>query len=333
MPPTPASPVPLVVIPCLNEAAHLAVITKQMALAVRPYQGKVVVVDGGSTDGSRAIAREIARRDSYVVFLDNPERIQSAGINSAVVAFGDGHTHLIRVDAHAGYPDDFISTLLQEAARSDAASVVVGMIAQGSNLIQKVNAATQNARIGNGGSKHRARGTGEYVEHGHHALIALDAFRALDGYDPSFSHNEDAEFDARLIRAGYRIWLTGRTAITYYPRTEARALMEQYFRYGRGRARNMSKHRSLPNMRQAIVIGVAPSVALVALSSAFPLLAVPAFLWMAAAAFGAVTVAIRARAPELLMAGPVAIMMHVSWSVGFWLQILTMRPFASGAAR
>ena len=323
MSPIAPSPVPLVVIPCLNEAAHIARVTKQMSNAVRPYGGRVVVADGGSTDGSRAVVREIARRDPRVHFLDNPARIQSAGINAAVAAHGAGHSHLIRVDAHCAYPDGFIPALLVDAEATGASAVVVGMIAAGDGVIQRINAATQNARIGNGGSKHRAQGRGEWVDHGHHALIRLDAFHAVGGYDASFAHNEDAELDARLTRAGHGIWLTARTAITYYPRTDARSLLDQYFRYGRGRARNLLKHRALPNRRQWVVISVAPTVALVAASSLVPLLALPAFLWMAAALAGGVSVAVSERAPVMLLSGGVAMLMHVAWSVGFWTQLVS----------
>lgn len=327
----PISPVPLVVIPCLNEAAHIARVTKQMARAVRPHGGRVVVADGGSEDGSRAVVREIARRDEIVHFLDNPQRVQSAGINAAVDAHGTGHTHLIRVDAHCDYPDDFIPALLADAQATGAAAVVVGMIAEGQGVLQRINAATQNAKIGNGGSKHRAQGQGEYVEHGHHALIELATFRKVGGYDPSFTHNEDAELDMRLARSGHRIWLTARTAVTYYPRTDARALLEQYFRYGRGRARNLLKHRSLPNRRQLVVIAVAPTVLLVAASSVVPLLALPAFMWMAAGLAGGVSVAMSTRTPVMVMSGVVAICMHVAWSVGFWSQLLTPTPSQRGA--
>lgn len=328
---SPISPVPLVVIPCLNESAHIARVTKHMARAVRPYGGRVVVADGGSRDGSRAVVREIARRDDTVHFLDNPARVQSAGINAAVAAHGAGHTHLIRVDAHCAYPDDFLASLLVDAEATGAAAVVVGMIAEGQGVIQRINAATQNARIGNGGSKHRAQGQGEYVDHGHHALIRLDAFAAVGGYDPAFTHNEDAELDARLAQAGHRIWLTSRTAITYYPRDEARAIIDQYFRYGRGRARNLIKHRGLPNARQAVVIAVAPAVLLVAASALVPLLALPAFFWMAAALVGGLSVALSERAPVMVMSGAVAICMHVAWSVGFWVQLLSPPPLRQGA--
>jgi succinoglycan biosynthesis protein ExoA len=44
-----------------------------------------------------------------------------------------------------------------------------------------------------------------FVEHGRHALIRLDAFRAVGGYDATQSHNEDAEFDYRLTGNGGRI--------------------------------------------------------------------------------------------------------------------------------
>jgi hypothetical protein len=63
--------------------------------------------------------------------LDNPARRQASAVNAAVAAYGQGHTHLIRVDAHSLYPDDFVDVLLAEALATRAASVVVGMIAGG----------------------------------------------------------------------------------------------------------------------------------------------------------------------------------------------------------
>ena len=41
---------------------------------------------------------------------------------------------------------------------------------------------------------------GHWADHGHHALMRISAFRAVGGYDESFSHNEDAELDYRLGR-------------------------------------------------------------------------------------------------------------------------------------
>jgi glycosyltransferase involved in cell wall biosynthesis len=148
-------PIPLVVIPCLNEAEHVARVATQMCAAVARFGGRVVIVDGGSTDGTRAIAADLARGSGCLHLLDNPARRQASAVNAAVAAFGAGHTHLIRVDAHSLYPDDFIDILLAEAIGTGAASVVVGMIAAGEGALQRLNAETQNA-----GSAMAGRGTG-----------------------------------------------------------------------------------------------------------------------------------------------------------------------------
>ncbi|MBF9033149.1 glycosyltransferase [Rhodobacterales bacterium HKCCE2091] len=315
-------PVPLIVIPALNEAAHVRRIVEQMTRATDRFGGTVVVADGGSTDGTRAIVAEIAARDARVKLLPNPRRYQSAGVNRAVEVFGAGHTHLVRIDAHSLYPDDFVDTLLEEAAEIGAASVVVGMVALGEATLQRLCAVTQNARIGNGGSKHRAEASGEYVDHGHHALMEIAAFRAVGGYDPDFTHNEDAELDHRLAQAGHRIWLTGRTVIGYLPRATLSGLARQYYNFGRGRARNLLKHRSRPRLRQLAVIGVAPVLALAWFAPVHTGLALPALAWIAVAMLGGAALALTSRNALALLAGPLAILMHVCWSMGFWSCVL-----------
>ncbi len=317
------SPKPLVVIPCLNEAEHIRRLTDQMVRAVAPFGGHIVIVDGGSTDGTWQIAAQLAGTHASVSLLENSARLQSAGINAAVAEFGDGFSDLVRIDAHSAYPDDFIAILLEDASRSGASSVVVGMIAQGNGPIQRLNAATQNSALGNGGSKHRRRGGGEFVEHGHHALIRMEAFRAVGGYDPAFSHNEDAELDHRLTQAGHRIWLTDRTCISYFPRGDLASIARQYFNFGRGRAKNFLKHRMWPKLRQAVVIAVAPVVGLALLGPVHLAFAGPALAWLATILAGGLKLAVAQGSAYYLMSGLIALIMHLSWSLGFWGMVLS----------
>lgn len=323
---TSAPLVPLIVVPCLNEARHIGPLLGKLFEARERLGGLLVVVDGGSRDGTERIAARAAEHRERVHVLNNPARIQSAGINLAVERFGAAATHLIRIDAHCAYPDDYCDLLLDEARRTGAAAVVVSMAAHGQGLLQRVIAAAQNAPVGNGGSKHRNASDGEYVEHGHHALVSLAAFRAVGGYDPSFAHNEDAEFDYRLAKAGFRIWLTGRTRVTYFPRHDMRGLAGQYFNHGAGRARNLLKHRTMPKARQAKVIAILPLVALSGLAGVSPVFLVPAALWLGYCVTMAAALAIRSREFVLLLAAPMAMVMHLSWSAGFWKTMLLRPP-------
>ena len=317
-----AKPVPLIVIPCLNEAEHIAPLLAQLARTMDQIGGRIVVVDGGSTDGTWEIVSAIASRDSCISLLHNPRRIQSAAINLAVAEDQGVSSHLIRIDAHCRYPDDYCARLLAEMDRSGADSVVVSMIADGEQGVEALNAVAQNSTVGNGGSRHRRRTEGQFVDHGHHALIRLDAFRAVGGYDPSFSHNEDAELDFRLRRNGYCIWLTADPVITYIPRRSLGALTRQYFNYGCGRARTMLKHAVAPQLRQMKVMMVLPAVVLSALTGVHWIFAVPAALWLAVCIASGVFLALRHRRAWLALSSVSAMLMHVAWSTGFWWQIL-----------
>ncbi|MEL6681957.1 MAG: glycosyltransferase family 2 protein [Pseudomonadota bacterium] len=326
MPPTSSPPDhsfdPLVVVPCLNEAEHIAGLLEQLNVSVTRLGGRIVVVDGGSTDGTLDIIARYVATHPQISLLHNPQRLQSAGINMAVAQDGGHATHLIRVDAHATYPDDFCDVLMQQAQSVYADSIVVSMIAEGKRLVQRINAATQNASFGNGGASHRNRPSGAYVTHGHHALIKLDAFRAVGGYDPSFAHNEDAELDYRLRQAGSRIWLTNATQMTYHPRTSLTAVARQYFNFGAGRARNLLKHRVRPQLRQAKVIMVAPAVLMIILVPLHWVFAGPAILWAGYCLFSGLRMAFQQRDPLLSLCGAAAMIMHLAWSLGFWLKVL-----------
>ena len=323
----------VVVIPCLNEEEHIQGVLERFAAEPEHTVRKIVVADGGSTDRTIEIIEACSRRDGRIVVLHNARRLQSSGINRTVEQYGDLAPFIIRVDAHAGYPAGFCATLLAAQKMTGAASVVVSMTASGATCFQKAAATAQNSRLGNGGSAHRRSAEGRFVDHGHHALMNVNAFRSVGGYDETFSHNEDAEFDFRLTAAGYRIYLCPGADIVYYPRTNLASLFSQYRNFGRGRAMTILKHRMKPRLRQAIPVMIGPAVALAALGAVAPPLAIPAALWAAASLLYGVMLGVRSRSGCACGAGVAAMAMHLGFSVGFISHLVTRKLFGKPAAQ
>ncbi|MEM8628237.1 MAG: glycosyltransferase [Pseudomonadota bacterium] len=139
----------LVVIPTLNEAQHIEGVLERlvpflMRQRARGEAACVVVADGGSSDGTQEIVRRVAARHERVgiKLMHNPERLQSAALNLASANYGADHDWLMRLDAHARYPETYSDILLEEAAESGAESVVVAMNAVGERLLQRLIAPT-----------------------------------------------------------------------------------------------------------------------------------------------------------------------------------------------
>jgi succinoglycan biosynthesis protein ExoA len=315
----------LIVIPCLNEARTIGPLLQKLCASLDPLGAKIVVADGGSSDGTRDIVNRMAATEPRIVLLDNPRRIQSAAINLAVRTFGQGFEYLIRIDAHGDYPDDYCLRLVEEALQTGADSVVVSMQTVGFGAFQKATAFAQNSKLGNGGSKHREGAKGHWADHGHHALMRIAAFEAVGGYDESFTHNEDAELDYRLRKAGYGIWLTDRTQMIYYPRDSVGRLFRQYLGYGRGRARNILKHGSIPSIRQMLPLAVVPVFVGAFLAMLNWIAAVPFALWAFACIAYGFWMAIGQKNPYGPLAAFSAMVMHFAWSAGFWLELLSFR--------
>ncbi len=315
----PDKPSVLAVIPCLNEATHIETVASNLIAESTSLDMTIVIADGGSTDGTVEIARRMSAAHPNVILMPNEKRIQSAGVNRAAELYGSSKDYLIRVDAHCGYQPRYCASLLAEREKSGADCVVVSMVAEGSGCFQRAAATAQNSKLGNGGSAHRSAGEGRWIDHGHHALMSLAAFRAVGGYDETFTHNEDAELDTRLRKAGFKIWLSGKAPIVYFPRASASGLFRQYVNYGRGRARTMLKHRARPKLRQSLPLGVAPAVVLAALSPIAPIAAAPALIWAGLCLGYGAGLGLRQRDFGAGCSGIAAMIMHFGWSAGFIL--------------
>ncbi|MCI4643739.1 MAG: glycosyltransferase family 2 protein [Hyphomonadaceae bacterium] len=313
----------LVAIPVLNELNHIeACVESLMQGDERLSEVRFVVADGGSTDGTRDILDILSARYPNFSWIDNPGRLQSAGVN-AVAAMARHESVLVRCDAHSIYPPGYVTQVADALVRRQVASLVVPMDAVGDGCFQKANAWVVDTPLGSGGSAHRGGQESKYVDHGHHAGFDLSVFRAVSGYDPGFSHNEDAEYDTRVGRFGGRIYLDADIRLAYKPRATPWALARQYFNYGKGRARTIRKHNIRPRPRQMF-----PVLNLFAQLGSFALAPVLPVWWVCPVFYGAILLGASAyltmkhRSLCGLMAGPAAAIMHVSWALGLCRQVL-----------
>jgi succinoglycan biosynthesis protein ExoA len=314
----------LIVIPSLNEEAHIGSIIASLQADRRCSEALIVVSDGGSSDETVAIIERIATTDPRVRVLTTVERLgKGPSINRAVECFGDGWTWLVRVDAHAGYPKDYASRLVAKAIETGASSVVVPMFTRGHTCFQHAAAAAQNSFLGTGGSAHRLPNRGGWVEHGHHAIFNLAWFRKVGGYDDTLG--EDPEFDRRLIKSGGKIWLAEDLAITYFPRSSTIPLFRQYLKHGRGRARTFVRHGTRKHIRHFILPPIAPIMILGCLAPLYWPLAVPAAAWMSICLLYGLVLGIRERDVCAVASGYAAIVMQLAWSLGHWREIISIR--------
>lgn len=315
-----------IVMPVLDEERHVGQALASLLDQLGDIPAEILVMDGGSRDATAAIVTALACSHPIIRLVRNPARLQSSACNLAASMAAAGSRVLLRTDAHASYPPGFVRACVEPLAETGATSVVVPMRTVGTRATQRAIAAAQNSRLGNGGSSHRRIGTSHFVDHGHHAAFDLDFFRSIGGYDVGFTHNEDAELDVRALQAGGRIWLCCEATIDYYPRESLCQLARQYARHGRGRARTVAKHRMRLRLRQRLPILILGAFLCMLLAPLAWPLAVPAALYVCACLGWGLAASAVERDPALLLMGPSAIVMHVSWAIGFLDGRLLRRP-------
>lgn len=314
----------LAVIPALNEARHIETCIRTL-MGGDPEMREItlVVADGGSTDGTQAIVDGLRGEFPNLVLIDNPGRLQAAALNRAVRDVArPAHRILVRCDAHSIYPPGFVRGVAGALLARGAQSVTVPMDAEGRTPFGRAVAWITDTKLGSGGSAHRGGARSGWVDHGHHAGFSLGWYRRLGGYDETFSHNEDAEYDRRLTEADGRIWLDALWRIGIVARGSAGALARQYWKYGSGRARTILKHRMRPRLRQMVPVGHALALGGSLLLVPFnPLGALYPFVYgvllLGVSAWSSVRIG-----SDGLHAGPALGIIHTAWGAGFIVQTL-----------
>lgn len=274
-----------IAMPAYNEEHFIeACIASVQAQDYPRDQIEILVADGRSTDRTREILARLAEADPRIRVIDNPARLQAAGLGLIVKeATGDV---IVRMDVHAEYAPDYVRKCVETLERTGADNVGGAQRAKAKTFFQKALCAALESPLGVGGAKYRSAESEGYVDTVFLGAFKRKVFETVGLWDPGAITNEDAELNQRILDSGGQIYLSRDIVVHYFPRDSLKALAKQYYKYGRGRARTLLKLGTVPTLRPfGPFLMVSGAAAMLAFPPAWPL--VPAAFATYALATGA----------------------------------------------
>lgn len=222
-----------VLVPCRNEESYITACLESV-LAFELPAGlaiEVLVLDGRSEDRTVALAQAIAIRDARVRVIDNPGHIQATAVNLGVKQARGAW--IMRLDAHARYPTDYLKLCYETALRSGADNVggIFLTEAGGAGYTAQIVQALTTHKFGVGDSGFRTGAKEDWADTVPYGFYRRDVFDRIGWLDERLVRAQDYEFNRRLIASGGRILRNPEIHIHYFNQPTLTAfLRKQFFR-------------------------------------------------------------------------------------------------------
>jgi succinoglycan biosynthesis protein ExoA len=318
----PHHPTVSVVMPVLNEAAYLPTALERLAAQTYPADAvEIVIVDGGSTDGTLDIAARAAAADSRIRVLGGPGVNCPAGMNLGIAATRG--RYVAKVDGH-GYPEREFLERAVGRLEADATLGCVGgrIVPLGDGEVQEANRIARFSVLGVGRGVYTLDAREQLVDTVQCGVYRREALDAVGGFDPALQFGEDEELNYRVRQAGFGILFDPRIEFRYWIRPTVHSLFRQYRNYGLARVRVVRKHPAFFSPKHAApaaavgALGIATAGLLVGPRAVRGISTLAIGGYLAAIGLGAAWLAIRHRfgRPDLIAASLAAL--HLGYGIG-----------------
>ncbi len=215
--------------PTLNEAKYIRKVL-EFFIRAEPQEKELIIVDGGSTDGTVEMVEEFARIYPKIKILQNPQKYVSFALNIAIRhAVGK---YIARLDAHTEYPDDYFANCLKTSEETGAENVGGYWNTRGKFTLGKAIANAMSSTFGVGNALFRTKQMDGFVDTVPFGFWKREVFEKYGFFDETLIRNQDDEFNFRVISHGGKIYQSSKIHSTYFVRESLLALFKQYFQYG-----------------------------------------------------------------------------------------------------
>jgi succinoglycan biosynthesis protein ExoA len=254
-------PLVTVVIPARDEAADIEGCLDAIAGQDYPINRlEVIVVEGGSTDGTLRIACQALGRYGFAraQVVHNAKGTTPSNLNVGL-GWAAGEV-LCRVDARTRIEPQYVRTCTQILTTRPEVAVVGGsQIAVPRDRSPRAVgiARALNNRYTMGGSRYRRATSSGPSDTVYLGAFRTEALRAVGGWDERLTTNQDFDLNRRMATRGM-VWFEASLQSGYRPRQTYLALWKQYLRFGRGKVAYWGYSGDKPQVRQAAAAAFLP---------------------------------------------------------------------------
>jgi len=239
-----------VVIPCRNELGYIGKCLDSLVHCNQTgVELHVWVVDGMSDDGTRPLISEYAARYSFIKLVDNVRRTTPYALNIGLEPL-DYDIGII-LGAHAVVDKEFVrhnARVLQEHPEVGCAGGIITNVHE--NELSRVISNAMSSPFGVGNAYFRTGGKSGYVDTVAFGAYRREVFEKIGFFDEDLVRNQDDEFNYRVTKAGFKIYLDPKIESQYYVRGSFGKLYKQYFQYGYWKVFVNRKHATITTLRQ-----------------------------------------------------------------------------------
>ena len=253
------------VIPVRNEEGYIRACLRSLVNQdYRECNIEIIVVDGRSSDRTREIIGEFCAQYDHVRCLDNPAGIVPTAMNLGIRA-ARGEV-IIRADGHNVYPPDYAANCVRYLEQTGADNVGGPCLTLPANesLGARLVAAILSSPFGVGNSKFRTGGEEGFVDTVPFGAFRREIFDRVGMYNEKLVRNQDNELNARIRKAGGKIYLTPALTTRYHPVKSFLGLLKYAFKTSRWHIFTLRENKEAMGLRH-----LAPAVFLILLLISF----------------------------------------------------------------
>lgn len=195
----------------------------------------IILVDSMSEDNTRKIMENYQTISDFnsVLILENSEKILAAGWNLAIQ---NSKTDLVvRIDAHASIPKDFIEKnikVIEKGERASGGSRPNILAPKDENRWQKLLLEAEASIFGSSIAPYRNSKESKYVKSIFHGVYERSIFSEIGLLNTKLGRTEDNDIHYRMRKAGVKLSYNPEIISFQYVRSSLRKMIKQKYSNG-----------------------------------------------------------------------------------------------------
>ena len=224
-----------ILVPVFNEIKNLNKLFINLNNIVRNRPYKVFFLDGGSNDGTFQKLLEFQKKNKKIFIFKNKKKTTQ---HALILGLKKSDTPFIAfLGAHTNYPKNYIDECLKQIKDKN----LVGC----SGITKFYRSGSLNSELATrvliskfGTSSHSSRNLTEgYSNILPYPVYNRKIIEKIGSFDKNLDRNQDNNLSKRLIKKGYKLFITNKTHTIYHGPKNLFELIKYAYKYGFGNGR------------------------------------------------------------------------------------------------